>query len=67
MHEWRPVGHRPLHVEHDRQRLVVDLDGFERVDRLGVAAGDHDGDGVADVADLVAGDREVRRRLQVRG
>ena len=44
-----------------RQRLVLDVDALERVLRGGLGAGGDDGDGLADVVDLVDGQRRARR------
>ena len=43
------------------QRLVVDIDPFERVLRRGLVAGDDDGHGLAHVVHLVDGDARVAR------
>ena len=53
------VGQRGLHIEDDGQRLVVDIDRFERVLRRGLVAGDDDGHGLAHVVHLVDGDARV--------
>ena len=52
------VGQRVLDVGDDRQVVVVDVDELGGVHRLGAGLGDHEGDRVADVADLV--DRQGR-------
>ena len=65
VHEGGPGCYRLLHVEHDRQRLVVDLDGLQRVRRPVAARRDHDRDGVTDVAHRVTRHRVVLRRLGV--
>ena len=49
-----------LGVGHRRQRLDIELDGLGCVARLGQRVGDHEGDGIADEADLVG-----RQRLAV--
>ena len=65
MHE-RAVAGGVFEVEHGRQLVVVDDDGFDRVPRRRGALGDHDGDAVADEAHLVERERAVRRVLHVR-
>ena len=49
------VGERVLDVGDHRQVVVVDVDQLGGVHRLGAGLGDHEGDRVADVADLVDG------------
>ncbi len=53
------IGRGVLEVEHDRELLVVDHDGFGRVLGLPCGLGEHDRDAVADEADLVARERPV--------
>ena len=67
VHQLGAVGERRLHVEHDRQRLVVDVDRLERVDGGGLAARHHDRDRLADVADLVDRERRPVRHHDVLG
>ena len=55
------------HVEHRRERLVVDLDRLERVGGLVAVARDHHRHGVPDVAHLVHGEGQVRRHHGVLG
>ena len=54
--------HRVAGVAHRRQRLVVDLDRGRGVFGEMAAVGNHHGDGLADVADFVAGQRNLRAR-----
>ncbi len=54
----RVVGEGLLDVGDGRQVVVVDVDQLGGIHRLGAGLGDDEGDGVADVADLV--DREGR-------
>ena len=54
--------HRVARVAHRRQRLVVDLDRGGGVLREVAVVRDHHGDGLADVADFVAGERDLRAR-----
>ena len=54
--------HRVAGVAHRRQRLVVDRDRGRRVLGEMAAVRHHHGDGLADVADLVAGERDLRAR-----
>ena len=67
VHQRGTVGQGLLHVQHHRQRLVLDLDGGERVHRAGPVAGHHHGDRLADVAYLVGGERRVVGVDDVRG
>ena len=62
MHRRRAGLHRVAGVAHRRQRLVVDRDRRRRVLRQMPAVRHHHGDGLADVADLVAGERDLRAR-----
>ena len=55
------VGQRGLHVQDDRQRLVVDIDGFECVLGGVLVAGDDDGHGLAHMVNLVDGEARVAR------
>ena len=66
MQQRRAVANCFFRIDHDRERLEVDLDQFERI--LGqIAAFRHDADDrLADVAHLVARQREDRRRVVVR-
>ena len=58
MHEVGTLGECGLHAEHDRQGLVLDVDGLECVLRRDLVAGRDDGDRLADVVDL--GDGQAR-------
>ena len=60
VHARRAGLHRVARVAHRRQRLVVDLDGRSRVFRSITALCHDHRDGLADVADLVAGERNLR-------
>ena len=62
VHARRAILHRVAGVAHRRQRLVVDLDRRRRVLREMPAVRHHHRDGLADVADLVAGQRDLRAR-----
>ena len=55
----RALLDRLLHVDDGGQLLVLDDDRLERVGRGVAVAGDDDRDAVADVADLVGGERVV--------
>ena len=57
---------RPLAIRHGGQRLDVDLDRFKRVFSRGGTVGHHDGERLADIAHLAAGDHRllVRRKLR---
>ncbi len=57
--EGRAVLERVLHVDHGGQRLVVDVDEVERVGRERHVGGQHHGDDIAGVLDLVHADRGV--------
>ena len=46
-------------IGHGRQRLDVEFDGFRRVARLRQRFRDHEGDGIADEADLVGRQRRA--------
>ncbi len=61
------VGERLLQVDHRRQRLVLDLDGLDRVAGGRLAGGDDGDDAVTDVADLAHRQRVVGRVLHVVG
>src|SRR5262249_55967840 len=50
-----------------RQRLDRDLNGVERVLGCGGTLGEHEGERLADVADLVVGDDRLLERLELRG
>src|SRR5581483_4971392 len=50
---------------HDGQRIVVNVDRLDRIARNIGIGGDHDGDGVADVVDAVAGEHGVLWRFQI--
>ena len=63
----RGVGEGVLEVGDRRQRVVLDLDGLERVACRGGRLGDHHRHAVADVADLVDRERVVGRVLHVLG
>lgn len=63
--ERRAVLERGLGVDHHRQRLVVDEHVFRGVDHRVLVLADDDGHGVADVADLPAGQRPVLGRLHL--
>ena len=67
VHLRRVLVQRRPDVQHRRQRLVVDVDGCERVGGLVPVPGHHDGHRLADVADLVGGHRRVGRDHDVRG
>ena len=60
------VGERRLEVEHRRELLVVDVDEFGRVARLGSGAGDHDSDDLAGERDPVDGHRRMVGSLLIR-
>ena len=62
-----PVRQRILQVDDRIERVVLDVDGIERIAGLGVGPGEHDRDPVADVVHLVHGQRVVRRVLHVLG
>ena len=59
------VGQRVFEADHGFERLVLDVDGAERVLGFGLAPGQHHGHGVAHVAGLRHGHRVVRRVLHV--
>ena len=68
--EFRPDQRRAgfqrlLHVDHRRQRLVVDLDRLGRGLRRFEIVGDDEGDRIADMAHGVPGEQRTRRRLLV--
>ena len=67
MHSGRTLLESILHVDDRGERLVVDLDGVECVGRGVLGVGDHDGDAVAHVADLVDRERVEGRHLDVVG
>ncbi len=48
-------------TDHGRQRRPVDVDRLDRVAGLVDGVGDHEGDGVADVADLILGQDRIGR------
>jgi hypothetical protein len=54
--------HRVAGIAYRRQRLVVDLDHRRGVFGELAAVGNHHGEGLADVADFVAGERNLRAR-----
>ena len=58
----RLTAQRLLGIDHRRQRLVVDRNGVCRVARHIAVTRHDDGDGVADVAHHVRGDRAMLRR-----
>ena len=62
-----PVARRVLEVDDRRQRVVVDDHRLDRVARRVAALGQDDGDDLADVVHLAAGEREVRRVVHVVG
>ena len=66
VHLGRAVLQRRPHVEHRRQRLVVDLDGVQRVRGRVTVPGHDAGHGLTDVAHLIGGHRRVRRDHDVR-
>ena len=75
----RSGGQRLLHVDDDRQRVVVDVDQLDRVDGLGARLGDDHRDRLADEPDPVGRERRPgaggvdleeqvpRRQVQVGG
>ena len=52
-------------VDDGRQRVVVDLDGVDRVAGDVRVGRDRDGDGVTDEVDAIAGEHGVARRFQI--
>ena len=67
VHERRAVGEGGLHVHHGGQLVVLHGDRLEGVSGGVAVPGDDDRDAVADVADLVGGQRGVHRRHHVGG
>ena len=67
MYERRAVSERGLHVQHRRQRLVLDLDRLEGVRRRVRAAGDDHGDRLPHVVHRRHGERRVIRLHHVVG
>ena len=59
------VLQRLLHVDDDRQRLVLDAHGLRRVDDVVLVLADDHRDGVADVVDLAARERPAHGRLDL--
>ncbi len=57
---------RPLAIRHGGQRLDVDLDRFKRVFGSGGTVGHHDGERLADIAHLAAGDHRLLVRRELR-
>ncbi len=62
----RAGAHRLLRIDNERQRFVVDGDQRRRVFRLVAVPGDDTGDRLADMAHLVARQRENRRGVIIR-
>ena len=54
-----------LRVDHGGKRLEVDLDQLCRVLGAVLRLGNHDGDGLADVPDTVAGEHRLEERLEL--
>ena len=66
MRERRAFPGRCLRVGHDRQRIVVDVDGVDGVACDVRIGGNRDGHRVAREIDPVVGEHGVRRRLEIR-
>jgi hypothetical protein len=62
----RPAPFRLRRIGHRRQHFVLDVHLLRRVPGLGQAIGDDHGDRIADVTDLFAGERRMRRHLHRR-
>ncbi len=59
VHQRRAGAKRRFEIDHRRQRLEIDLDIVERVFGNVAALGNDDGERLADVADLVPGERHL--------
>ena len=53
-----------LYLRLCRQRGIVDIDLFGRIERLRLGLRDHQGDGIADIADPILRERVLRREVK---